>query len=156
VKAEIVKEKDVFNFEPAMPRPDHRPDWFGERGRTIGAYAYAELVGGSTSRVVVINQEYIDKVKAMSKSSDKSTSPWKKWEDAMILKTALHRLEAFVPTSSEDKRQDRRQPQVGVEHRIPLDPPTGPLPVQNPHFAEMRDDDADLRHPTTVEAEVVK
>jgi recombination protein RecT len=152
VKAEIVKEKDVFNFEPAMPRPDHRPDWFGERGRTIGAYAYAELVGGSTSRVVVINQEYIDKVKAMSKSSDKPISPWKKWEDAMVLKTALHRLEAFVPTSSEDKRHEVQNSHLRT---TPVDPPTGPLPVQSAHFAEMRDDDADLS-PTTVEAEVLK
>lgn len=150
VKAEIVKEKDVFNYEPSMARPDHRPDWFGDRGRTIGAYAYAELISGATSRVVVINREYIDKVKAMSKGSDKPASPWKKWEDQMILKTALHRLEPFVPTSAEDKRGP-------VLAKATVNPPTQPLPVNDlSHLEEMRQDDPDLGQPTTVEAEILK
>jgi len=124
VHVQLVKENDRFRYQPGMVIPEHEVDWFGDRGATIGAYSYAEMAGGTTSHVVVINREYIAKVRSMSKGSDKPTSPWVKWEDAMILKTAVHRLEPFVPTSSEDMRDKygaAARPEavgIGVEHRI--------------------------------------
>lgn len=108
VKAEIVKANDHFHYQPRMDRPEHEVDWFGDRGATLGAYAYAELRDGQTSKVVVVDQPYIDKVRAMSKGSDKPSSPWQKWYDAMVLKTCIHRLEPFVPTSSEYLREQMR------------------------------------------------
>lgn len=102
VKAELVRANDVFRYDPSeMDKPHHEVDWFSDRGPILGAYSYAEMVGGGTSRVVVVNQEYLAKIRSMSRGSDKPTSPWVKWEEAMVLKTVIHRLEPFVPTSSE-------------------------------------------------------
>lgn len=125
VKAELVKAGDTFQWDPnEMDKPIHKVDWFGDRGATIGAYAYAVMKDGGISRVVVINNEYIEKVKKESKGSGRADSPWVKWTDQMVLKTVAHRLEPWVPTSAEYRREQlraiaeadtiRNRPQVGV------------------------------------------
>jgi recombination protein RecT len=101
VKAEVVREHDVFTFHPGMDFPDHQPSWFSDRGEVIGAYAYARLVDGSFSRVVVLNKAELDKVKKESRGSGSPSSPWVKWYDAMVLKTVVKRLEPWVTTSTE-------------------------------------------------------
>ena len=106
VKAEVVRENDEFIYDPGMPRPHHKVDWFGDRGPIKGAYAYAEFKDGSTSKVVVINREYIEKVKRESKGANRPDSPWTRWEEAMVLKTVAHRLEPWVPTSNEVRTTD--------------------------------------------------
>jgi recombination protein RecT len=109
VKCEVVHENDTFRWSPTtMTKPEHEVDWFGDRGPIKGAYSYAEMRDGTVSKVVVINQAYLKKVRAMSRGSDKPTSPWVKWEEAMVLKTAIHRLEPFVPTSAEYMREQLR------------------------------------------------
>ncbi|HEY9411765.1 MAG TPA: recombinase RecT [Jiangellaceae bacterium] len=108
VKAEIVYSGDEFRFTPDMDRPHHVPDWFGERGDMVGVYAYAVMKDGSTSRVVVMNRTEVMKVKAVSKSANFSDSPWKNWEDRMWLKTAIHQLSKWVPTSAEYRREQLR------------------------------------------------
>lgn len=101
VKAEVVYDNDHFVYHPGMDRPDHKPDHFSDRGNIRGAYAYGVFQDGSTSRVVVINRAYIDKVKKESKGSDRASSPWVKWEEGMVLKTVARRLEPWVPTAVE-------------------------------------------------------
>lgn len=108
VKAEVVCQGDEFDYQPDMDKPRHRVDWFGERGPIVGAYAYAIFKDGSTSRVAVINRAYIDKVKKESKGSDRASSPWAKWEEQMVLKTVAKRLEPWVPTSNEWRREQLR------------------------------------------------
>ena len=53
VHAEVVRQNDTFSFQPGTRRR-HTIDWFGARGQVLGAYAYARMVDGSTSKVVVI------------------------------------------------------------------------------------------------------
>ncbi|MFJ8923918.1 recombinase RecT [Streptomyces sp. NPDC102415] len=101
VKAEVVYSNDHFEYSPDMDRPVHRPDYFGDRGAIVGAYAYGVFADGSTSKVVVINRAYIDKVKKESKGSGRDSSPWVKWEESMVLKTVARRLEPWVPTAVE-------------------------------------------------------
>lgn len=108
VKAEIVYTGDTFEFSPDMDRPIHKPNWFGDRGEMLGVYAYAVMKDGSTSRVVVMNRTEVMKVKAVSKSAGFSDSPWKNWEDRMWLKTAIHQLSKWVPTSAEYRREQLR------------------------------------------------
>ena len=108
VKAEIVYSKDHFRYTTDMERPEHAPDWFGDRGELVGAYAYAVMTNGSTSKVVIYSKAEIDKVKAVSKTSNRSDSPWNQWYDRMALKTVIHRLESFVPTSAEYRREQLR------------------------------------------------
>jgi recombination protein RecT len=149
VKAEIVRANDRFHYQPSMARPEHEIDWFGDRGDILGAYSYAELRDGSTSKVVVINQEYIRKVKAMSKGSDKPTSPWQKWPEAMVLKTVIHRLEPFVPTSSEYLREQMRAAaEVAAEQRAGK-PQPAPIPeaVDVTHLPDAGVYDAEIIDP---------
>lgn len=102
VKAEVVHRNDQFRYEPgAMEIPEHAPDWFGDRGEMVGVYAYAVMKDGSTSRVVMMSAADINKVKAVSKTSKSSSSPWNQWPDRMWLKTAIHQLAKWVPTSAE-------------------------------------------------------
>lgn len=101
VKAEIVYSGDSFRYSPDMERPQHEVDWFGERGDMIGAYAYAVMKDGSTSRVVVMSRKQIEQVKAVSKTANHSDSPWKRWEDRMWLKTVVKQLAKWVPSSPE-------------------------------------------------------
>lgn len=135
VKCEVVRANDTFDYDPAEDdKPRHKVDWFGDdRGKIIGAYAYAAMKDGATSRVVVVNRADIDKVKAESRGSDRPTSPWMKWEEQMVLKTVIHRLEPFVPTSSEYIREQLRAVRdVAAEPirpaqpaPVPHDPATG-------------------------------
>lgn len=147
VKAEIVKANDHFHYQPHMSHPEHEVEWFSDRGPIRGAYAYAEMRDGSTSKVVVLDQHYLAKVRAMSKGSDKPTSPWQKWEEAMVLKTAVHRLEPFVPTSVEWLEAHIRGSQEGPATEKPTDVshlPEVPAPPAAPDVveAELVDDEA--------------
>lgn len=91
-----------------MDRPEHRPDWFGDRGQMIGAYAYAVMKDGSTSQVVIRSKAEIEKVRAVSKTAKSSDSPWNAWPDRMWKKTVVRELTKFVPTSSEYRREQLR------------------------------------------------
>lgn len=151
VKAELVYAKDHYRFNPTtMAVPDFQPDDFADdRGELIGAFAYAELKDGGTSRVVRINRKYIDKVKAESRGSNSSSSPWTKWFDQMVLKTVLRRLEPFVPTSTEFRREELRAVQaVAAEAGQPTQRPAAPPrqdrePVNVTHFQEVGDEPID-------------
>lgn len=164
VKCEVVHEADTFRWNPTtMTKPEHEVDWFGDRGAIRGAYSYAEMRDGTVSKVVVINQAYIKKVRAMSRGSDKPSSPWVKWEEAMVLKTVIHRLEPFVPTSSEYMREQLRAARdVAAEPPkplLPITPPAAPAPEQPANAAPPPDDgDTPQYDPDTgevLDAEVV-
>lgn len=129
VVAQVVCKNDVFDWSPGqMDRPSHRADWFGDRGETIGAYAYAKLAGNATSQVVVIGPK---EIKAAEDASDARYEgrPWQKNRDSMIRKTALRRLEPFVPKASEvtASEADRTVAAAEVTQReeLPELPPAG-------------------------------
>jgi recombination protein RecT len=125
VKAEVVKSADPFAYEPdIMDRPRHKPDWFAERGELVGVYAYAVMGDGSTSRVVMMNRAEVMKHKAVARGATGDDSPWQSWEDSMWLKTAVHELEKWVPTSSEYRRETLRAARDGAtEPTQPAEPP---------------------------------
>jgi recombination protein RecT len=108
VKAEVVYEHDRFEFRPDMDRPLHTVDWFRPRGDVLGAYAYAEMVGGGVSKVVIIGPDEIERAKSASATARSDRSPWKTDYAAMVLKTAIHRLAKWVPTSAEYRREQLR------------------------------------------------
>lgn len=143
VKAEVVRQNDEFTYQPLMDKPHHIVDWFGDRGPIIGAYAYAVFKDGTTSKVVVINRAYLDKVRKESRGSDRASSPWVKWEEQMVLKTVAKRLEPWVPTSNEI----RTVTAPTVETATPamqaapanVDTTTGEV-IEGPYDAEFVDD----------------
>lgn len=128
VKAEIVYSRDRFRFTTDMDKPEHAPDWFGDRGELIGAYAYAVMKDGATSKVVVYSKAQIDEVRAVSKTQGKPDSPWEAWYDRMALKTVLHRLDHFVPTSAEYRREQLRAA-AEIAQQVNSAPVTAPEPA---------------------------
>ena len=102
-----VCENDTFEFiEGVHSKPVHKIDWFGrDRGPMIGVYAYAILATGAVSRVVILNRDDVMKAKASSDGAESEYSPWHKHERSMWWKTAARRLEPWVPTSSEYRRE---------------------------------------------------
>lgn len=108
IKAEVVYANDRFEFRPDMDRPRHEVDWFTPRGDVLGAYAYAEMVGGGVSKVVIIGPREIERSKAASATADSKYSPWTTDYPAMVLKTAVHQLAKWVPTSAEYRREQLR------------------------------------------------
>lgn len=130
VIAEVVYTNDRFHYQPGMDRPDHEVDWDADdRGQLRLVYAYASMKDGSTSRVVVMNKATVMKHKAMSRGSDRADSPWQKWSDSMWLKTAVHELTKWVPTSAEYLRDQARAAGEMVRHATrPTSAPPSPSP----------------------------
>lgn len=129
VKAECVYANDTFRYVPGeMDRPVHEPDWFGDRGEFLGAYAYAVMNDGGTSQVVLYSRAQIEEVRSVSRSSRLPSSPWTKWYDRMALKTVVRRLSKLVPSSAEYRetvlRSEAALESVSEPLRITL-PPQG-------------------------------
>lgn len=103
VVAEVVYEKDFFEFRPGVDTiPRHEIDWDADdRGVLRLAYAFARMRDGATSKVVVLNRADITRIKASSQGSDSEYSPWVKHPAAMWLKSAVRQLAKWVPTSAE-------------------------------------------------------
>lgn len=109
VHAEVVRQNDpVFRWSRnGGSLPVHEFDWSAsteERGPLIGTYCWARLLGGGTSECVVLNRHQVQKYRNVSKSGDAFWGPeWPDegpWTEAMWIKTGLHRLERYVPTSA--------------------------------------------------------
>lgn len=106
--AEVVCANDTFSYQPGQDRPHHEVDWFGDRGQVRGAYAYAVMKDGAISKVAVVGPAEIKRAMEASGTSGSSHSPWKTDYAAMVLKTAVHRLAAWVPSSAEYRREQLR------------------------------------------------
>ena len=110
VVAECVYANDKFEYAPGRnDRPLHDIDWDSpDRGALRLAYAYAVMKDGATSKVVVMNADAINKVKAKSASARSDYSPWNTDPAAMWLKSAVRQLGKWVPTSAEYIREQIR------------------------------------------------
>lgn len=160
VKAEVIKAADRqpdetgrprFEWAPTrMDRPHHEPVWFDDRGELIGVYAYAEMQDGSSSRVAFLNRAEVMKHRAKARGLDKPNSPWKCWEESMWLKTAVHELEKWVPTSSEYRREQLRAVADVQRQSMPAPSPTlragGADEVVDAEVVEERPASADQPH----------
>ncbi|QDF15454.1 RecT-like DNA pairing protein [Gordonia phage Mollymur] len=108
VVAEVVYDVEhqagKFHWDPnddSQDRPKHEIDWVARSGdaKPVMSYAYAVLRDGKATKVALATPRTIAKVKAMSRGQI-----WDKWDETMILKTAVRMLIDFVQTSTEDMR----------------------------------------------------
>jgi recombination protein RecT len=117
-----VREGDIFQWRPGeMDRPTHHPrvgvglEWFtADRGETVGAYAYAIMKDGTVSNVVIADQRRIKRAMDASATAGTAYSPWASDYGAMVLKTAAHDLEKWVPTSAEYRQALREDARAGT------------------------------------------
>jgi recombination protein RecT len=168
VKVEIVKEHDKFDYQPSDQFPNHVVDWFGDRGKTVGVYAYAVMEGGATSKVIVMGLEELKRHRDRSASRGSDYSPWNTDFDAMAMKTAARQLAKWVPTSAEYRREKLRSAQAVMDERatkttttisVPepepmpvapgehVDPLTGEIELDDPIDAELVEEPEDAVTP---------
>lgn len=127
VHAEVVRETDTF-----MPYagPNGRPlhEYGGkrgvfskrsERGEVIGVYGYAILPGGVPSQIVLLSIEDLHEIRAANPFSKDENSPWVLWPIPMFKKSALRRLEPYVPVSAA-YRETMAQAQAYVAAAAPV------------------------------------
>lgn len=149
-----VCERDEFDFTEGMDdHPLHRSaanrqrtgaGYFGEsgtadRGEMVGVYAYAKFLNGEYSRVTLLSREDVLAARASGGySPDDEYNPWNRLDGgpdhpefrgrSMWWKTALKRLEPWVPTSAEDLRTRSAALQVRQE-RPPVQLASAPSPA---------------------------
>lgn len=99
------------------------------RGEMVGVYAYAELVTGAISRVVTLTRDDVFAARDSGgyRAAD-AYSPWNRLDGgeghpefrgrSMWLKTGAKRLEPWVPTSAEYRRESLRASASAAEHAI--------------------------------------
>ncbi|MFI1197730.1 recombinase RecT [Micromonospora sp. NPDC020750] len=124
VVAEVVRENDEYRYQRGIDEvPVHRYKPFArdaDRGRLVGVYAYARMKDGAVSRVVELNRDDIDRIKASSQGANSEYSPWQKHEAAMWLKSGVRQLQKWVPTSAEFRREQLRA--AAEAHRVATAP----------------------------------
>jgi recombination protein RecT len=105
-------------------------------------YAYAVLFNGATSHVVRMGAAEVAKHRAVSKSGDAFWGPAYPaegpWTPSMWLKTGLHALERWVPTSAA-----YRWEVAASQAKVAMDPVRPPAPdrAAEPIDAEVLEDD---------------
>lgn len=150
VIVELVYELDEFDYMPGRDEvPLHKINWrLADRGKPWLVYAYARMASGAASKVIVMNEAEIDRIKKRSASARSDSSPWTTDPGAMWMKTAVRQLRKWVPTSSEylsSQIRASREGQSGVSIGVP---DVGQAPA-NGHQVFIED------HDEVVDAEVV-
>lgn len=97
----VIKENDEFSYEQGdSEQIIHRP-FFGDRGKTIGAYSIVTLRDGERSREVMTVEE-IEAIRARSRA--KEDGPWVTDYDEMCKKTVARRHSKTLPMSTDLER----------------------------------------------------
>lgn len=110
ISANVVHERDQFDYELGdNERIVHKPA-MGDRGPPIAAYAIAHLKGGGIEREVM-TWDAIMKIRALG--SEKG--PWATWEGEQARKTVIRRLYKRLPSSTEMDRYLNATPVVERE-----------------------------------------
>lgn len=97
VQAEIVKEKDQFEYLGVGKAPLHKMQPFGDRGQMIGVYCVAKLSSGEFLSTIMSKQE-IEDIKNKSSQAAKS-GPWVSFYEEMAKKTVIKRASKLWPKS---------------------------------------------------------
>jgi recombination protein RecT len=101
VSAHVVYEKDKFSYivENGRPIMRHEPNFMeADRGKLVFAYAVAVMKDNEV-HVEAVSKMEIEKARNAGKAANGPA--WKNWYDEMAKKTAVHRLNKYVPTSAD-------------------------------------------------------
>lgn len=102
--ARIVYENEIsagrFSHKvvDGIPKVDHDPILWGERGKPVLVYSFVQFKDGLTD-FEFLHADDVAKIRAVSRSADKG--PWKDWPDEMWKKSAIRRHAKRLPVSAE-------------------------------------------------------
>jgi recombination protein RecT len=100
VDCHVVHANDGFTYRPGLDeQPIFEPDWFGDRGEPIGAYAIARTKSGEIIPPEIMNREQIEQVRKVSRAAN--NGPWVAWWSEMARKTVLRRMSKRLPMSTD-------------------------------------------------------
>lgn len=104
-QVELVYEKDKFTFRGAGQLPIHEcENFFGARGKVVGAYAVATTKEGNHIVTIMSYEEVMAiKGRSMAVKSGKQ-SPWDTDENEMIKKTIIRRAFKMWPITNRTKQ----------------------------------------------------
>lgn len=98
---QLVHKNDDFQFKPGIDRvPICNPDWFGDRGEPIGAYAVGELVDDSV-QVEIMSKAQILTIAAAGNNGHQYDPKKGKYFGEWWRKTVLKRLCKYLPSSTD-------------------------------------------------------
>lgn len=124
IGADVVREGDVFqNFVDEQGQHfKHEPKGDGS-APIIKVYAAATTLDGGFF-LAVLSMKDIDKIRAMSRAQ-RDDSPWKRWQEEMMKKSALRRLSKVLPSArdvmaaDEDDEEIEELRSMTIEHDEP-------------------------------------
>lgn len=85
-------ENDKYEYSKGFDAKFKHQPAFGDRGKAIAYYAYAEIKGGGKALHLMSTEEIEAHAKRFSKAYKSSSSPWKSDFDAMAIKTVIIQL----------------------------------------------------------------
>ncbi len=95
VRAEVVKENDVFSYKGPCETPTHEMDPFKDRGLPVGVYCIAKTSDGD----VLADTMSWDEVKKIQ-SAAKTQMVWNQWPEEMAKKAIIKRAAKQWPKSN--------------------------------------------------------
>lgn len=107
VSAHCVYEADTFSVAyGTRVELHHVPNFSGDRGSIIAAYAVAEYVAGGF-QIEVVPRADLEKIRNTSPAGRNGNGPWNEWADEMCRKTAIRRLCKHLPFEPETEHAMR-------------------------------------------------
>jgi len=98
VQAEVVKEKDIFEFMGLGLAPVHKFSPFKDRGAVIGAYCVVKVHSGESLSTIMSKAE-VDYIRSRSPSGQSADGPWANFYEEMVKKTVVKRASKLWPKS---------------------------------------------------------
>ncbi|RSB59087.1 recombination protein RecT [Atlantibacter subterranea] len=145
LSARAVHENDTFSYAYGLEEKlEHVPCEDGNPGSITHVYAVARLKDGGV-QFEVMSKAAVDKVRALSKSSDKG--PWVDHYEEMAKKTAIRRLFKYLPVSIEMQRA------VNIDEKAEVDIPQDNASVITGEYSVVDEDISDMQ---TAHAEVAE
>lgn len=144
ITAEVVYERDSFDYQLGdEPRISHKPA-LGERGKPVAVYAIVRTKDGGVYREVM-TVDQIERIRQVSRSGENEAGPWTQFWPEMARKTVIRRLYKFLPSSTDlDSYLGTR---TTIEHEL------APTPADRAAQAPLPDDDSLERAAFTIGCE---
>lgn len=95
---EIDQNRFMHKVVDGIPKVDHDPILWGDRGKPVLVYSFVQFKDGMVD-FEFLHADDVLKIRNVSKSKDRG--PWKDWEEEMWKKSAIRRHAKRLPISSE-------------------------------------------------------